>query len=320
VAIDDIRLATVSRDPRLVVAPTSAIRRGREHADDLDRRAEALIDHVECDEAPADDDVDSATDARVVTLAESAITDAISMRASDIHVEPTEDDTQVRDRIDGVLQQATTVPRAATGALLSRFELMAGMDIAQRRGPRDRHARIRSTEGVVDLRMSTLRGMFGEKLVARLLRKDAELLGHRPAGAERPPHRRQLSHVRPARRRRPRPLHRGARPTCGPTGAPSAAVSCSTADGSAPGARSRRPCRHRGDRAVGLEWTVTGGAVAPAPVPVLAHTATQGSARRSWSPPPNRSWRPSRRSTIPRSDSRSPSSTWWPTSASTAAR
>ncbi len=176
VAVDDVRLATGARALALVVAPASAIQRGREQAYSLDRRTEELLDKIEfVDEAP-DDDVGVAEDAPVVRLAESIINDAITMGASDIHVEPGQDGTTVRYRIDGVLQQVTTVPRQVTGALLSRLKIMSNLDIAERRRPQDGRARVRSAEGIVDLRVSTLPSLFGETLVARLLRKDAEQL------------------------------------------------------------------------------------------------------------------------------------------------
>ena len=177
VAIDDIRLATSAPGLRLVVSPASVIRRGREHAYSLDQRAGELLEQIDFVDEQPDDDLRTSDDAPVVRLAESIIQDAINMGASDIHVEPGQDGTAVRYRVDGVLQLLTTVPRPATAALLSRLKIMSNMDIAERRRPQDGRARIRSRSGIVDLRVSTLPSMFGETLVARLLRKDSEQLG-----------------------------------------------------------------------------------------------------------------------------------------------
>jgi type IV pilus assembly protein PilB len=177
VAIDDIRLATGARTLRLVVAPVSAIARGREHAYSLDQRAGELLGQIEVVEEQTDEDLHGAEDAPVVRLAEGIIHNAIDMGVSDIHVEPGQDSTAVRYRIDGVLQLVTTVPRSATPALLSRLKIMSSMDIAERRRPQDGRARIRSDQGIVDLRVSTLPSMFGETLVARLLRKESQQLG-----------------------------------------------------------------------------------------------------------------------------------------------
>jgi type IV pilus assembly protein PilB len=177
VAIDDIRLATSARGLRLVIAPSSVIARGREHAYSLDQRTTELLEQIDFVEEQADDDLRSSDDAPVVRLAESIVHDAITMGASDIHVEPGQDGTAVRYRIDGVLQLVTTVPRQATPALLSRLKIMSNMDIAERRRPQDGRARVRSTEGIVDLRVSTLPSMFGETFVARLLHKESQQLG-----------------------------------------------------------------------------------------------------------------------------------------------
>lgn len=177
VAVDDVRLATGTQTLHLVVAPASAIRRGREQAYSLDHRTEELIDEIEFVDEQPDDEFGGADDAPVVRLAENIINDAITMGASDIHVEPGQDGTTVRYRIDGVLQEVTTVPRQVTAALLSRLKIISNLDIAERRRPQDGRARVRSAEGIVDLRVSTLPSLFGETLVARLLRKDSEQLG-----------------------------------------------------------------------------------------------------------------------------------------------
>ncbi|HSK95678.1 MAG TPA: ATPase, T2SS/T4P/T4SS family [Euzebyales bacterium] len=177
VAIDDVRLATSARGLRLVIAPWSVITRGREQAYNLDQRTSELIEQIDFIDEKAEDELRGSDDAPVVRLAESIIHDAISMGASDIHVEPGQDTTAVRYRIDGVLQLVTTVPRQASPALLSRLKIMSNLDIAERRRPQDGRARVRSTSGIVDLRVSTLPSLFGETLVARLLRKDSQQLG-----------------------------------------------------------------------------------------------------------------------------------------------
>jgi type IV pilus assembly protein PilB len=177
VAIDDVRLATGARTLRLVVAPSSVIGRSREQAYSLDRRAGQLMDQIDFVEELPEDELHGAEDAPVVRLAESIVHNAIDMGASDIHVEPGQEGTAIRYRVDGVLQLATTVPRQAAPALLSRLKIMSSMDIAERRRPQDGRARVRSSQGIVDLRVSTLPSLFGETLVARLLRKDTQQLG-----------------------------------------------------------------------------------------------------------------------------------------------
>jgi type II secretory ATPase GspE/PulE/Tfp pilus assembly ATPase PilB-like protein len=117
-----------------------------------------------------------------VRLAEGLIQGALESSASDVHVEPGAEATAVRYRIDGVLRTVMTVPKAATGALVSRLKLMGGMDIAERRRPQDGRSRLRTANAEVDLRMSTMPSMFGETVVMRLLRKGAQRLSFDDVG------------------------------------------------------------------------------------------------------------------------------------------
>jgi type IV pilus assembly protein PilB len=181
VAFDDVRLASKARRVRPIVAPMSLLEVAIRKAYGFDQRAGELLDALE-DGKPeeyADADLDFVTgieDAPVIRLAEGILADAVEARASDIHVEPGREDTVVRYRIDGVLHQTMVVPRSATGALISRLKLMAGMDIAERRRPQDGRARFKTKAAEVDLRVSTLPSMHGETIVLRILRKGAEQL------------------------------------------------------------------------------------------------------------------------------------------------
>ena len=109
-------------------------------------------------------------DAPIVRYVNSLIDQAIQNRASDLHIEPTEDDLRVRYRIDGVLHEVDTVPQAVQSALISRLE-----DHVERRhhrapGPAERpHHRPARTQRVVDLRTATLPTVWGEKIVLRVL-------------------------------------------------------------------------------------------------------------------------------------------------------
>ena len=177
VAFDDVRLASKARRVRPVVAPASLLEVAIRKAYGFDQRAGELIDAL--DEGATDaelDDLDGVEDAPIIRLAEGILADAVEARASDIHVEPARDETAVRYRIDGVLQRVMSVPRSATGALISRLKLMSGMDIAERRRPQDGRARFKTKSNEVDLRVSSLPSMHGEKIVIRILRKGAEQL------------------------------------------------------------------------------------------------------------------------------------------------
>ena len=187
VAMDDVRLATGARSVRPVVVTASVLDAALQSAYNFGSRAGELIDQLggRAEEEELEEDLSATVDdAPVIRLAESILADALDSGASDIHVEPGAHGTTVRYRVDGVLRTVTTVPRSGSGSLLSRFKLMAGMDIAERRRPQDGRARLRGVKGEVDLRVSTLPSMFGETMVMRLLRKGADRLGIRDVGLD----------------------------------------------------------------------------------------------------------------------------------------
>jgi type II secretory ATPase GspE/PulE/Tfp pilus assembly ATPase PilB-like protein len=119
---------------------------------------------------------DRASERPVIRLVDHIIAEAITTRASDIHLEPEEGGVAVRYRIDGVLRDAMMLPRPAGLPLVSRIKIMAQMDIADRLRPQDGRARV-SVNGVrVDLRVSTLPASYGEKVVIRILDSRATVL------------------------------------------------------------------------------------------------------------------------------------------------
>jgi type IV pilus assembly protein PilB len=116
------------------------------------------------------------SDAPIVKLVNFMITKAVTERASDIHIEPQDKDLRVRYRIDGVLHEMMRSPKSAQAAILSRFKIMADMDIAETRKPQDGHVSISVGGHGLDLRVSTLPTVYGERIVLRILRKDSILL------------------------------------------------------------------------------------------------------------------------------------------------
>ncbi|QNL45240.1 type II/IV secretion system protein [Oscillibacter hominis] len=119
---------------------------------------------------------DDARSAPTVRLVNSIIERAISERASDIHLEPEEGELRVRMRIDGLMRAVMSVPKALQSSVISRLKIMGGMDITERKVPQDGRANVRIKQSDVDLRMSTLPTIYGEKFVIRLLDKSARLL------------------------------------------------------------------------------------------------------------------------------------------------
>ena len=108
-------------------------------------------------------------EAPIVKFVNLVILQAVQERASDIHVEPTEHDLRIRFRIDGVLHERMRQPRSIIPGVISRLKVMADIDIAERRVPKDGRISL-SVEGkAIDLRVSTLPTVYGEKIVMRIL-------------------------------------------------------------------------------------------------------------------------------------------------------
>jgi type IV pilus assembly protein PilB len=124
-------------------------------------------------------------DAPVVKLINAILTDAVNKRASDIHFECFEHELRVRYRIDGALQEVMKPPLKLKAALISRFKIMASLNIAERRVPQDGRIKLKVGKKVIDYRVSTLPTLFGEKVVLRILDKgnltlDLETFGIEP--------------------------------------------------------------------------------------------------------------------------------------------
>jgi len=124
-------------------------------------------------------------DAPVVKLINAILTDAVKRGASDIHFECFEHELRVRYRVDGALQEVMKPPIKMRPALISRFKIMAQLNIAERRVPQDGRIKLKMGNKVIDYRVSTLPTLFGEKIVLRILDKgnltlDLEKFGIEP--------------------------------------------------------------------------------------------------------------------------------------------
>jgi type IV pilus assembly protein PilB len=169
-ALDDIRAAT-----GLMVRPMVVTKEDLNRLLDRYTRASTDLDEAAAqaeaeDGAPDVDGLNSVNeDAPVVRYVNSLLERAISSRASDIHLEPSEFDLKIRLRIDGVLHEVDAVPRGIQGALISRLKILSGLDITERRVPQN--GRITRDLGgrSVDLRSATLPTVWGEKVVLRVL-------------------------------------------------------------------------------------------------------------------------------------------------------
>ena len=119
---------------------------------------------------------DEANSAPTIRLVNSIIERAITEQASDIHIEPRDEELVVRMRIDGIMRKILEVPKDLQGSVISRMKIMCNMDISQHRVPQDGRCNVRVHQQDIDLRVSTLPTIYGEKIVLRLLKKSEGLL------------------------------------------------------------------------------------------------------------------------------------------------
>ncbi len=177
-AIDDIKFIT-SLDVQPVVCNEVAIKQAIEkfyHAgDSLASIMEGLEDDIELVEEEEEDPSlvgEEGQNAPVVKLVNTLLSEAVKVGASDIHIEPYEGKVRVRYRIDGVLEEVMEPPVQLKNAIISRLKIMSELDIAERRIPQDGRIKIKIGDKKVDLRVSTLPTIFGEKVVMRILDKE----------------------------------------------------------------------------------------------------------------------------------------------------
>jgi type II secretion system protein E len=168
-----------------VLAPREAIQREMKKrlgvgADTIDTLGEESA--LQVVEEGGEDDTnldDAAEDASIIRFVNQVLRDAIELRASDIHLEPFEDELRIRYRIDGVLQEVP-VPaqiKRFQPAIVSRVKILSHLNIAEKRLPQDGRIKIRIDSSEVDIRVSVIPMLHGEAVVMRLLRQNATLLG-----------------------------------------------------------------------------------------------------------------------------------------------
>jgi type IV pilus assembly protein PilB len=163
-----VRSATPAGNELAVTTPPPS-RRGASETSTADT---AIARRPEDDvfESPAAGLKASSEAAPIVDLVDLVVKSAIKSRASDIHVEPMEKGVLIRHRLDGLLKEVMDLPKWVHEGLIARLKIMAGMDIAEKRLPQDGRLRSTAEDGTeVDFRVSTLRTLYGEKVVMRVL-------------------------------------------------------------------------------------------------------------------------------------------------------
>ena len=171
-AVDDIAIMTGFEVRVAVAAPEdiAALIARLNRLDDAVGDPEALLEeeHEEVVELP-----ESGEDAPVIKLVNQIVAQAVERRASDVHLAPQGHDLRVRFRVDGVLQDVTTIPRRMAPGVISRVKIMAELDIAEKRLPQDGRVGLVVDGHHVDLRVVTLPSVLGESVVLRVLDKES---------------------------------------------------------------------------------------------------------------------------------------------------
>ncbi len=139
------------------------------------KRTNVEFSTVQEDNLDIEDLAETNDEAPVIQLLNSLIERAIKSGASDIHVEPFENETRIRMRIDGVIMEYVTIQKNIHAPLIARIKILANLDIAERRVPQDGHFRVMLDQGFVNIRVSVLPTVFGEKAVLRVLASAGKL-------------------------------------------------------------------------------------------------------------------------------------------------
>jgi type IV pilus assembly protein PilB len=140
---------------------------------DMAEEGEVEVGQDSLEEANLDDMLETAGEAPVIRIVNSILIEALRKHASDIHIEPMEKTIRLRNRIDGVLYESPSPPKNLQNAIISRLKIMSNLDIAERRIPQDGRFKIKALGKEVDVRMSMLPTVHGEKIVMRILDKTA---------------------------------------------------------------------------------------------------------------------------------------------------
>ncbi|MBR1588813.1 MAG: Flp pilus assembly complex ATPase component TadA [Kiritimatiellae bacterium] len=172
-AVDSLRYVLHGKDVQAVLAPAADVKALMDKlyptgADEITART---------DDGFGDDESSSGDDAPVIKLCGLILSNAIKMKASDIHLEPMEKEFRVRYRIDGALRKMDSPPKRLQGAILSRFKIMSKIKISEKRIPQDGRIQVNVGGRDLDLRVSTVPTNHGESIVMRILDKSNLALG-----------------------------------------------------------------------------------------------------------------------------------------------
>ena len=183
-ALDDVRML-LGQPIRAVLAAGQVILDGINRLYDRSaNEAEALVDDLEETDLDTlaqeleepEDLLDASDEAPIIRLVNSLLFQAVKERCSDVHIEPMERDISVRFRRDGILYEILRTPKRFQASITSRVKIMGGLNIAEKRLPQDGRIRIKIAGKDIDIRLSTVPTVQGERVVMRLLDRSAVLL------------------------------------------------------------------------------------------------------------------------------------------------
>ncbi|MBP2660556.1 MAG: type secretion system protein [Firmicutes bacterium] len=174
-AIDDIRMVS-GFDVEPVIAAEKDILRAIRECYGVQDLVEKAINKMRPEDIRLTAKLQTADDAPIIGLVNSLMDQAIKDMASDIHIEPQDTSLRVRFRIDGMLREIGSFPREIHPAIVARIKIISDMDIAEKRIPQDGRIKIKGVESDIDIRVSTLPTIMGEKVVMRLLDQQTVIL------------------------------------------------------------------------------------------------------------------------------------------------
>lgn len=177
-AIDDVRMVS-GLDVKPVLAEEKEIAAAINNHYGVKGRVESAVSKLkdEATIAVVKDLADTSVNAPIVSIVNSLIQQAVRDKASDVHIEPQEENLRVRFRVDGVMREVISFPKSTQAPILSRIKIMAEMDIAEKRLPQDGRINVVEKGHEIDIRVSTLPTILGEKVVMRILDKSALNIG-----------------------------------------------------------------------------------------------------------------------------------------------
>lgn len=176
---DDIRLIT-NLEPEVYLSFWDEIERAINANYTSSELAEKAVEEMEILESEEPDEIKDEdveiSKAPIVRLLNSIFEQAVRIKASDIHIEPLEKGVKVRLRIDGDLKEMMSIPKSSQAALIARIKIMSNLDIAEKRVPQDGRIELKILDKAIDLRVSILPTVYGEKIVLRILDRSSILM------------------------------------------------------------------------------------------------------------------------------------------------